>query len=139
MTEPIAEAHNRGMAYSISKETVITLLGNQCVKCGFSDIDCLVIDHVSGDGSIERGRFNRDQIRKLIYLAFEYNITEAIEIIRRRYQILCANCNMKKVKSNGENGDVFQQMENIDCLREVKELRRLVFTEASKRGWRYRR
>ena|SRR5579859_2065873 len=116
------------MRNSENNSVVMALLGDKCCKCGFNNPLALVMDHVKGDGSIERGRFSRDAITNYIVMAVKYNVKEALNIIFERYQILCANCNMIKAYENGENGNVMQQYANINCLNEVKRLRHLVLT-----------
>ena len=75
----------------------IEALGTVCVKCGFSDIRALQIDHVNGDGSKERkarkykGNFHAHVLKS--FLAGE-----------NKYQLLCANCNwIKRVENNERN------------------------------------
>ena len=68
---------------------VINLLGAKCCRCGYDqDIRALQIDHINGDGHIERKRKGTDTYRLMI------------DSIQRgevgKYQILCANCNMIK-------------------------------------------
>ena len=72
---------------------VIEILGGCCARCGFSDARALQVDHVNGDGSVDRKKFRgQDTLYK--------------HIIRRgaqgRYQILCANCNWIKRDEDGE-------------------------------------
>ena len=75
---------------------VLTLLGNKCVRCGESDISCLCIDHVNGGGAKELRRFGNNDETRLKY------IKDEILNSSKDYQILCANCNMKKWRDNKE-------------------------------------
>lgn len=63
-----------------------------CIRCGFSDIRALQIDHVLGDGTKHRKTQN--------------NASFYIDLARGRctqdVQILCANCNWIKRNENGE-------------------------------------
>ena len=66
----------------------LTLLGGQCIKCGFSDERALCIDHVNGGGRYERRHTNN-----ITYLR---GILESIKAKENKYQCLCANCNSIK-------------------------------------------
>lgn len=69
-----------------------------CSKCGFSDERALTLDHINGDGGIER----RKHSGKNIGGAEVYR-----QVIKNNYpigfQILCMNCNMIKAKENKEH------------------------------------
>ena len=88
------------------RTTVITYLGNRCVKCGNSDIRVLCIDHVNGGGCQER--------KALTYHGFLWKLKKAIdarnETILSQYQLLCANCNAIKKFERDEN---FKRSETI--------------------------
>jgi hypothetical protein len=70
---------------------VLKVLGDKCVRCGFSDWQCLQIDHIKGGGEKERKRLRN-------------NLTLYRNIIKNQegYQLLCANCNQKKRYENQE-------------------------------------
>lgn len=63
------------------------ILGNKCRLCGQSDTRILCIDHVFGDGSIERssGKSSLKIWNKIITNGHG-----------NKYQLLCFNCNFKK-------------------------------------------
>lgn len=74
---------------------ILSLLGKQCVLCGYdADVRALQIDHVDGGGGIERKRFsNLEQYYRHILQTLRSDE-------RRRYQLLCANCNaIKRMES----------------------------------------
>ena len=74
------------------RSEVLCLLGNKCVRCGFSDIRALQIDHIYGCGNKERNsQRTSNQLKKGILSHPE------------KYQLLCANCNWIKRHENGEN------------------------------------
>ena len=75
------------------KLEIYEILGTRCVKCGFSDIRALQIDHINGGGSRERKLIGDNTVR---YHKF-------IMKNRDKYQILCANCNWIKRAENNEN------------------------------------
>jgi len=69
------------------KQRLIEKLGGKCIKCDFSDLRALQIDHINGGGNKEVKSFTH----KDKYYSFIEN-----EITTGRYQILCANCNWIK-------------------------------------------
>ena len=91
------EKRNRARKKAIElREEVHKLLGDKCVKCGFLDSRALQIDHVYGDGYIDR---------KKRFSAISYYIYIKKELMKQsdRYQLLCANCNWIKRHEQGEN------------------------------------
>lgn len=56
-------------------------------KCGFSDIDCLDIDHVENDGASDR------KIRRLGPVKYRWLKKNNYP---KGFQVLCRNCNWKK-------------------------------------------
>lgn len=80
--------------YQKLKLMVLAKLGNKCVRCGFSDVRTLQIDHVYGYGNKELRElgFNRSKFYKKVLADTEEN-----------YQLLCANCNWIKKSENKEN------------------------------------
>lgn len=72
---------------------IMTMLGGAfCVKCSFSDLRALQIDHVNGGG----GRMRRSH--GWSYKFWKKEIKESPE----KYQVLCANCNWIKRYENRE-------------------------------------
>lgn len=77
---------------------LLSVLGNKCVQCGFSDYRALQIDHINGNGAQERKNHNGS-------LRSKYFLNEAeldFEKFLSRYQLLCANCNWIKRDTNNE-------------------------------------
>ena len=78
------------------RKMAIESLGGKCIRCDFSDIRALQIDHINGGGSKERkdrdfiGNFHKHVINSFIK---KDNI----------YQLLCANCNWIKRYENNEH------------------------------------
>lgn len=92
----IQNASNRKRRVGARKR-LIESLGSKCIKCGFSDWRALQIDHIFGDGHIERKqRRSFDSHR------------QAAKIRRGfadgKYQLLCANCNWIKRHECKEDG-----------------------------------
>jgi hypothetical protein len=85
------------------RASVLAYLGNKCNNkacrwlnpsgvLGCSDPQCLQIDHVRGDGSKDRARYSQNQIyRRILSGKFD-----------KHYQLLCANCNWRKLHENRE-------------------------------------
>lgn len=63
------------------------------MRCGFSDERVLEIDHVNGDGYLDKTRSTHG-----IYM----NVIRDIQNGTRRFQLLCANCHKIKTVENGE-------------------------------------
>ena len=78
------------------KIEIYRLLGNKCIRCGFSDVRALQIDHVHGGGNRKRKE------RKSDYLAYYRYILKQIKLGSKDYQLLCANCNWIKRWENKE-------------------------------------
>ena len=74
--------------------TVIELLGRECIKCGFSDIRALQVDHINGGGMKE--------LRKGNGSGYFNKIIRSISTKENKYQLLCANCNWIKRFENNE-------------------------------------
>ena len=80
------EYHRRGRL-----EVLLAAGGIKCKKCGFDDWRALQIDHVNGDGLLERKQI-KSNARHL----------KKIKENPKRYQVLCGNCNWIKKYENGE-------------------------------------
>jgi hypothetical protein len=84
----------RGRLYRESLRFIaMSMLGGSCTSCGESEIDFLVVDHVNNDGAEHR--------KELRSLGKGTSISVYIEIRdgvpSREYQLLCWNCNYKKI------------------------------------------
>ena len=79
-----------------TRNATIEALGARCVKCGFEDRRALQIDHVNGDGHIERttGKGFGNSYNKRVLQSFLKG--------ENKYQLLCANCNWIKKHENNE-------------------------------------
>jgi hypothetical protein len=77
------------------KSKIFHLLGDKCVKCGFSDIRILQIDHINGNGNKEIKQFRGYREG---YYGF---VLKSIENKEEKYQLLCPNCNwLKRIENN---------------------------------------
>lgn len=72
---------------------MLAVYGNCCAICGFSDPDCLQLDHIEDNGSRSRQELvgNKDRAGHVYYAKLK-----RLGWPREGYQILCANCNTKK-------------------------------------------
>jgi hypothetical protein len=76
---------------------LIQILGNsKCIRCGFSDIRALQLDHIRGDGAKDRKRFKNIQYMWYYYL-------DNIKAAKKNLQVLCANCNWIKRSESDES------------------------------------
>lgn len=75
--------------------------GGKCTWCGEEDEDCLVIDHVNNDGAAHRREIEprNGKARGAGHLIYRWL---AKYDYPGGFQVLCANCNMKK--SRGRTG-----------------------------------
>lgn len=73
---------------------VINYFGSKCMNCGINDFDILSVDHIDNDGYKYK---NHVRYRKLseLYIGYEKRIKSG-ENLKKRYQLLCWNCNHKK-------------------------------------------
>jgi len=62
-------------------------IGDNCVHCGYSDVRALQIDHIHGGGHAER----KTQSSGTGYYYFILHNPD-----KKKYQVLCANCNVIK-------------------------------------------
>jgi hypothetical protein len=74
------------------RQEVIDAFGAKCVRCGFSDVRALHMDHVNGGGNIERKLLTGPSLR------YKKMLDEP-----KNYQILCANCNFIKKAEESEH------------------------------------
>ena len=83
------------------RQEVIKKLGGKCVRCGFTDVRALQVDHVNGGGTREK--------KSLSSLAFTHRI---LEDTKGNYQLLCANCNWIKRYEKKENAKIIRCKKN---------------------------
>jgi len=89
------------------RNEILTLLGNTCVNCGFSDKQALQIDHIHGRGCKQRAIFGTS-------CTYYKKILDEIKMGSKEYQILCANCNwIKKVENEEKKRIKYQNEENM--------------------------
>lgn len=81
-----------------NRKRLIFLLGDKCSSCAFSNWRALQIDHINGGGSHERRGYGHSAS------ALRNRVLEDLQHPqeKRRYQLLCANCNWIKRIENKE-------------------------------------
>ncbi|MCK4260092.1 MAG: hypothetical protein KAX49_14025 [Halanaerobiales bacterium] len=77
------------------RQLAIQRLGGRCADCEIDDEEVLVFDHKNNDGYKERREISSYIYHKRLYEGI-------LEDRREDIQLLCANCNMKKVKREKE-------------------------------------
>jgi hypothetical protein len=85
---------NQKQYYEVRKE-ILKLLGRKCIRCGFSDLRALQIDHINGNGRKEVKSFPNS------FTFYKY-VLKQIQSGSKDYQCLCANCNQIKRYENKE-------------------------------------
>jgi len=106
-------------------------LGGKCQRCGFADARALQIDHVAGDGAVERAK---RQGQNALYRA-------VMADDGTRYALLCANCNVIKRIEQKEHGTRKRQRvrptERIPVApRHRTPEQKAAFAEQSRARWR---
>lgn len=77
------------------RASIVALMGSRCSWCWYSDTRALQIDHINGGGHKERMQIkNTAEYYKVI--------TESFINGEKKYQLLCANCNVIKRIINKE-------------------------------------
>ena len=92
--------------YKTFRLEVLNTYGGRCTRCGESDLDLLVIDHINNDGAKERKRFHASSF---------YRNIKAQGFPKDKYQILCLSCNWKKHLNNG----ILPPMKNVFTPQEI--------------------
>ena len=86
------------------REDVQRLLGAKCTCCGERQPEFLTVDHVRNDGYKNRsasGHRNPYPAYREIKRGFESGQVSEVQRIKRKYQILCWNCNASKRHRSG--------------------------------------
>ena len=71
------------------KKKLFDILGYSCIKCGYSDMRALQIDHINGGG---RKLIREHKNMNAVFKKYDNNP----ELMRKELQVLCANCNFIK-------------------------------------------
>ena len=91
------------------KIALLKLIGEKCVKCGYSDIRALQFDHRFGDGKEDRKKFRANQFYRF-YLSHP-------EKALKKLQTLCANCNhIKRIENNEFRKPIYAIKMTIEAL-----------------------
>lgn len=100
---------SRRKRHLTARQLLIERLGSTCKVCGFTDWRALQIDHVFGDGYLER-----QKDRSMNPLDDKKKIRDGFE--SGKYQLLCANCNWIKRYEQREDGRK-QRLEALNSCR----------------------
>ena len=76
------------MIYYALRTKLMNLLGTACVRCGFTDMRALCLDHINGGGHKEFLKYTGAAI-------YRYYLKDP-NLAKGNLQILCANCNSIK-------------------------------------------
>ncbi len=71
------------------KEEIMSHYGGRCLHCGEKDLIVLTIDHINNDGAEHRRQLKNLRGMGIYYWLKKNNFP-------REFQVLCANCNMRK-------------------------------------------
>lgn len=78
-----------------TKELVFDHFGGKCNHCGVSDIRCLTLDHIDGDGYVDCDRGDGKRMQPMVWYARLRRSIEQWEPLPK-LQILCFNCHAIK-------------------------------------------
>jgi len=81
--------------YIEAKSKILDHYGRECSWCGENDDMVLTIDHVENDGNKHRKQAS-GPMRVLLQILKAIKFGQA-----HKFQVLCANCNLAKVKNDG--------------------------------------
>lgn len=87
---------------AIMRQALLAFFGGRCVRCTFSDWRALQLDHINGGGYKDNPKGTRRSSYTLYALI---RLTETKpDMMKAKYQLLCANCNWIKRYENREMG-----------------------------------
>lgn len=92
--QKIAETNRVKEIHRSNRRKAVEILGGYCAVCGYSDERALQIDHINGGGTKE--------INNTTTYARHKWIIDNPNKAKKKYQILCANCNWIKRYENKE-------------------------------------
>jgi len=87
-----------------------------CVKCGFDDIDCLCLDHIDDNGAEDR---RKRRVSSRTTTGVDMYTAVKRDGFPDGYQVLCANCNMKKEaerkRAERLKNPVYKARKEVEC------------------------
>jgi len=103
-----------------NKIKILEMYGKQCVYCGETKYECLVVDHIKDNGAEHR----KSKDFKRLSVGGMYGYLAMTEYKPDLYQILCHNCNAMKqyygVKPNGNKCKSFEDWKKLSELKYKK-------------------
>lgn len=85
-----------GFTIEGNRLALLNMLGAECIKCGYSDLRALQLDHINGGGCKERKKTHNQTLIRF----YRNNPKEAF----KKLQVLCANCNWIKLAEERQKG-----------------------------------
>lgn len=79
-----------------NKEFIVNYFGGKCIVCNENNICCLSLDHLDGDGNLDKKSINGEKQISAAWYAKLYLLIKAGKELPRRLQLLCFNCHAKK-------------------------------------------
>lgn len=82
----------------LTKHGLMIKMGGKCTNCDVNDFDVLQFDHINNDGYKDKIVSNDGKIRRKYRNVYHLNLLFKTneKLFRETYQLLCANCNLKK-------------------------------------------
>ena len=88
-------ARNGGLIITARSSASLTSWAGPVKRCGIDDTRVLHIDHIQGDGRVDRAKYRKGSHEHAIKALVAGNLHD-------RFQLLCANCHLIKTREAGE-------------------------------------
>ncbi len=106
-SDPLKHSERGKRSLANLRREVIFHYGGKCACCGETQFEFLTMDHVNGEGSIQRTRTGKDPSGSRLYRYLKRNG------FPEGYRVLCANCNMAmSIHGQCPHGTLPPQMTN---------------------------
>ena len=100
--------HESFRMYIVKKRYFESLGQHKCEKCGNDDIRLLQFDHIHNDGT---------KMRKSGLRLSGGTYTNNMELFKKTFQVLCANCNvLKRYESGGDLENTLETWKQFESL-----------------------
>jgi hypothetical protein len=80
------------------RKEIIKFFGSSCKHCGFGDTRALQVDHINGGGNKEINLMKGGKYHLHLYREMKLRPKSFL----KKYQLLCANCNLIKYVSRSQ-------------------------------------
>lgn len=88
--------HSSAITINQARKLVLDFYGPFCACCKENEMHFLDIDHVNNDGAFHRKEIGKDLCIWMVENSFQTN-----ELVNKRFQVLCSNCNQGKRRNGG--------------------------------------